>query len=334
MKYVFLTACRNEATILETFLDEFTAMVEKAEIGGRTVLYVVDDLSLDRSVEILESYRSRATGVRLEIIPAPTNLGNQGAVFYGLGRVDVSPEDVLIGFDCDGEDDVAQIPSILALGRENPGKLVLIERGRRQESLTFKLAFTAYKTVFRFLTRQKVIPNNFMLIPCQYVPLIRRSPLAAVHFAYAILKLGLPAVTTTRDRRQRYGGRSSQNLFTVGSHGLVGLMVFYENVIAKLLVLLFAFGVCAIGVIGLALVVRENVPAQRTLLWAAVAAGGMVVGLFGLLLSAALALLFKLAVFTLSRVYDGARPEQTPLPGSDTAGPRGAPAGTAGKAAS
>ena len=52
------------------------------------------------------------------------------------------------------------------------------------------------------------------------------APLAsAVHFAYAVLKMKFPSITTRRDRRQRYGEKSSQNLFMVASHGLVGLGV-------------------------------------------------------------------------------------------------------------
>ncbi len=306
MKYVFLTACRNEESILSNFFTEFSAMVEKAGISGRAVLYVVDDLSVDRSVEILESFAAKPSGVSVRVIRAPTNLGNQGALFYGLSRIAIDPDDVLITFDSDGEDDIAQMPSVIELGRQNPGKVVFIERGRRHESFTFRVAFTCYKTMFRFLTRQKVIPNNFLVIPGPFVPMIRRTPLAAVHFAYAILKLGLGSVITQRDRRPRYGGRTSQNLFSLGSHGLVGLMVFYENVIAKLLVLLGFFGAGATGVLCVALAVRHHEGAQRALLWAAVGAGGVVVCLFGLLVSAALALLFKLAVFALSRGDDSA----------------------------
>lgn len=311
MTYVFLTACRNEAGILEEFLSEFYAMVKQAGIAGNTALYVVDDFSVDRSVEILEQHRVVATDqVRLEIIRAPMNLGNQGALFYGLSRLEISPADVLVTFDSDGEDDVGQIPSLLALGRENLRRLVLVERGRRRESLAFRVSFTCYKALFRFLTRHSVIPNNFMLIPGEYVPAIRRLPLAPAHFAYAVLKLGLPSVQTQRDRRARYGGTSSQNLFTVASHGLVGLMVFYENVVARLLVLLLFFGLVGTAVVGFALGIRESSPVQRALLWGAVASAGVVASLVGLMLSAGLALLLKLVVY---HVGDARLPRQSPV---------------------
>ena len=67
------------------------------------------------------------------------------------------------------------MPAIIELGKGNPGKLVLIERGRRHESFTFRVSFTCYKVVFRFLTRQHVIPNNFLLIPGQFMQLIRKQ---------------------------------------------------------------------------------------------------------------------------------------------------------------
>jgi hypothetical protein len=304
MRYVFLTACRNEERILNEFLAEFDTMARAAGIADRTVLYVVDDMSTDSSVDVLDSYARREGAIQLRILACPTNFGNQGAMFYGLGRVEVESRDVLITFDCDGEDDVLGIPSVLDLGARNSGKVVLIERGRRTESLRFKVLFASYKTLFRMLTRQSVVPNNFMLIPGRFVPAIRRSPLAAVHLAYGVLRLNPPRIVTTRDRRPRYGGQSSQNVFMLVSHGLVGLMVFYETVIAKLFLLLFAFGAFASAIVGLALFIPlSNVAAQRTLIWIAIASSVGAAGFMGLLLSAAVVLLFKLTAYTLSEAY-------------------------------
>jgi glycosyltransferase involved in cell wall biosynthesis len=333
MRYLFLTACRNEEGILEEFVEEFTQAVQSAGVAAASTLYVVDDLSTDRSVEILEHHRVHSSGVTVEVIRAPTNFGNQGALFYGLSQIEVGEDDVLITFDCDGEDDVRQIASIIAIGADNPGKVVLIERGRRRESLTFRVAFNCYKLLFRYLTRQIVIPNNFLLIPGRYIPVVQRTPLAAVHFAYAILKTRFPAVSTQRDRRQRYGGRSSQNLFMVASHGLVGLMVFYETVIAKLLLLLMIFGLFSLSVVGLALAL-PNLAVQRTLLWLSVAMAGVGVGFFSLLLASALALIFKMAVFTMNRVAVEVRPEPTRRLATDSGEPHAAQLERGGRRAS
>ena len=194
--------------------------------------------------------------------------------------------------------DVRSIPAILALAAERPGHLVLVERGRRHESLAFKLCFAGYKRLFRALTRQRVIPNNFMLIPGRWVPALRRSPLTAVHLAYGVLKLGLPHVATTRDRRPRYGGSSSQNLFTVTSHGLVGLMVFYEVVVARLFAATFALaGLAGAGAVAGALAPLVDPRLSTPLLGAAALAAVTLGAVHALLLAAAVAFACKLVVY-------------------------------------
>jgi polyisoprenyl-phosphate glycosyltransferase len=321
--YIFLTACRNEALTMPAFLTEYAEMIEASGLRSQSRLIVVDDLSTDDTATILRQARN----IDLSVISAPTNFGNQGALFYGLRQLQIQPDDTLITFDSDGEDDVGQVPSVIALAAANPGKAVLIERGRRRESLTFKLMFGGYKTIFRFLTRQTVVPNNFLVIPGALVPSIQCAPLAAVHFAYAILKLRPNYVTTVRDRRSRYAGNSSQNLFMLVSHGLVGLMVFYEVVVAKIFMLLFLFGAFAVSIVGLAIALPpEWLSVQRTLVWAAIGAAIGAIGMFGLLLSAALALMLKLAAFTLAQSAV-AQPARSTPPAAGARGPRdGAPA--------
>jgi glycosyltransferase involved in cell wall biosynthesis len=335
MRYLFLTAFRNESSILRTFLDEFTAMVRQAGIADDAVLYMVDDLSIDRSVEILDAYPLRPDGVPLHVIRTPTNLGNQGALFYGIARIEVAPDDVLVTFDCDGEDDVREIPSVLEAGKREPGKLVLIERGRRRESMRFKLFFGVYKALFRFLTNGQVIPNNFMLIPGHLVPAIQRSPLVGVHFAYGILKLRAPYTAETRDRRARYGGKTSQNLFMLVSHGLVGLMVFYEVVLAKLFVLSFAVMGAAAAMVAAGILLPPYLPsAERVLLWLAIALMIAASAGFGLLVASGLALAFKLNVYFLTEVAAERRGARKPLSGAATAAAGAARDGRSGTGSS
>ena len=165
MRYLFLTAYRNEVQIIETFLSEFSAMLREARIDGQAALYLVDDLSLDGTRDAILKFRSAIGSPPISIISTPTNLGNQGAMYYGLRRLPVAADDVVITFDCDGEDDVRAIPRVIELGCANPGRVILIERGRRSESLGFRVLFSGYKALFRFMTGKDVVPNNFLLLP-------------------------------------------------------------------------------------------------------------------------------------------------------------------------
>ena len=85
---VFLTACRNEERIIAEFLAEFTQAVTDAGIAATSVLYVVDDLSTDGSREVLSRHEERTDQpIRVRMIPAATNLGNQGAMCLGLNQL-------------------------------------------------------------------------------------------------------------------------------------------------------------------------------------------------------------------------------------------------------
>jgi hypothetical protein len=116
------------------------------------------------------------------------------------------------------------------------------------------------------------------------------------------LKMKFPSITTRRDRRQRYGGKSSQNLFMVASHGLVGLMIFYETVVAKLLFLLGLFIVGTVALIVAAIFLTPRPGTERVMLWLSGALAGIDLGFLGLMLAAALAFIFKLIVFNLARL--------------------------------
>jgi hypothetical protein len=327
-RFAILTAIRNEERILGTFLDELRGVVERTGLSGRTTLWVVDDLSFDGSRELLLAYGRTHPAFAIELVSPPTNLGNQGAMAFGLQRVQVGLDDVLITLDSDGEDDVRELPSILELGRASPGHVVLIERGRRAESLRFKLFFAFYKALFRFLTGRRLVPNNFMLVPGRFVPAFRASPLAAVHFAYALYRLSPPHVATVRDRRPRYGGQTSQNLFMLVSHGLVGLMLFYEVVVAKLFMTLALLAGGLAGVVVLGLLLPERLVAQRTLAWCALALAVAGAGALGLLVAAALALAFKLAVYRTAVDASAPGGAATPPPAGGGAAPGAAPGGT------
>lgn len=291
MKYIFLSAFRNESLVLEKFLEEFVEMTRRAGISEQAVLYLVDDLSTDDSRAIIESFRPKGHPCEINILSVPTNLGNQGAMHYGICRVDCGPGDVLITLDCDGEDDVGAAPSIIDLGRRHPEKIVLIERGWRSDSTAFKTFFFFYRFLFRVLTGRRVVPNNYMLIPGCYVEMIRRSPLVAAHLANGVLRLNLPSLVASRDRRPRYGGTTTQNFCMLMTHGLVGIMMFYEVVVSKVLALVLGLAVfqTAVGV----LPVFSDASRARVLL----VGTGVSITAMAFLVSATAALILKLVAY-------------------------------------
>ncbi len=83
------------------------------------------------------------------------------------------------------------------------------------------------------MTGRNILPNNFMVLPGRYQKATLHSPFLPVYYSLATLRLGLPYVSSPSPRRLRYGGQSTQNVYNLITHALVGLMIFHETVVAK-----------------------------------------------------------------------------------------------------
>ena len=251
-----LTASRNDASLLELFLSELLEVLNKANVTEQTCLYFVDDLSFDLTREVINNWSQAHPALAIKIIPLITNLGNQGAMAYGLKQVTLPEDGILLTLDSDGEDDLQKIPELISLSSENKSKVIFTERGQRKDSLLVRCLYKLYRYIFIRLTGQKIIPNNFMILPAIYLKAIQSASFVAVYYALAVLRLGFPYTTVVYDRRKRFSGKSSQNLYNLMSHGLVGLMMFYETVIPKILMYLLLSITFFIGTSGFALFVK------------------------------------------------------------------------------
>ena len=242
---VLLTAIRNEASVIEQFLTEIHGVFKPCGLLHRIRLVIVDDCSTDQTLQEIARLVPTLPGLCVEVLPLLSNRGNQLAMAYGVRQLASRLTDAfLLTFDADGEDDLTRLPSLVRFLEEDPTRMVFVYRDGRQERLIFRIFYFAYRFAYRCLTGHRLIPCNMMAIPGSMVPMIAGSPWLSLHFSYPPLRLGLRYRTVPMARRRRYGGRSSQNLSLLIQHGLVGLTIFYEQVVARLI--LFSVGVVAI----------------------------------------------------------------------------------------
>jgi glycosyltransferase involved in cell wall biosynthesis len=235
---VLLTAIRNEAAVMERFLTEIRTVFQDCGLLHRVRLVIVDDGSTDQTLQEIARVVPTLPGLCVDILPLASNRGNQLAMAYGVRQLASRLTDAfLLTLDADGEDDVTRLPSLVRLLEDDPTRMVFVYRDDRQERLVIRMFYAAYRSLYRFLTGQRLIPCNVMAIPGSMVPMIAGSPLLSLHFSYPALRLGLPYRAVPMARRRRYGGRSSQNLSLLIQHGLIGLTIFYEQVVARLIFL-------------------------------------------------------------------------------------------------
>lgn len=233
-----LTAVRNEARVIPLFFAELRETFAKAGMLRRATLVVVDDASTDDTVDVIEQCAGSMPDLRVEVLRLSSNRGNQSAMAFGLREVSGRLKDAhLLTFDADGEDDITRLPELVAMLDGVPDQIVFVLRDGRKESLQIRCFYFVYRIVYRLLAGRRVIPCNLMAIPGNITPAIVGSPLLSLHFSYPLLRLGLPYQTLPMARRCRYAGRSSQNIGLLIHHGLIGLTIFYEQMVARIILL-------------------------------------------------------------------------------------------------
>ena len=240
-----LTAVRNEAAVIDRFLEELSRVFTDGGLLSRMRLIIVDDGSTDQTIQHIARWSRAHPELSVEVMPLSSNQGNQSAMAHGVRRL--APrlaEAYLLTFDADGEDDLTRLPQLVRLLDEDPARMVFVYRDGRSEGWIIRVFYWAYRNAYRWLTGQRLIPCNVMAIPGHMIPAVAGSPLLSLHFSYPPLRLGLPHRAIPMARRPRYAGRSSQNLGLLIQHGLIGLTVFYEQVVARLILL--SLGVVAV----------------------------------------------------------------------------------------
>ena len=165
------------------------------------------------------------------------NLGHQRAIAVALAYIEQHlPGDAILVMDADGEDHPEDILRLIDAFESAEGKVtVFARRGRRVESLSFKLFYTCYRALHWLLTGRRIKFGNFSLMPRAHLSRIVAYPELWNHYAAAMLKARLPYTSIRVDRGKRLRGDSKMNFVSLVIHGLSALFASYEVVSTRLL---------------------------------------------------------------------------------------------------
>jgi len=190
----------------------------------------------------------------VQVLRLAANLGHQRAIAVGLtemtGREDL---DAVVVIDSDGEDRPEDITRLLDVARSEPGLIVMAQRAKRSESLTFRVAYQLYKLMFRSLTGRVIDFGNFSLLPMRAVRRLVHMPELWNNLAAAILRCRLPYRAIPTERGHRYAGSSRMNLPALVIHGLSAMSVYTDVIFVRILAGAVAFAF--LSLLGMATVV-------------------------------------------------------------------------------
>lgn len=189
----------------------------------------------------------------VDVLDLGCNVGHQRAIALGIAAIaaDDAGESVVV-MDCDGEDDPADVPRLLAALTAQPEALVVAMRAHRSEGAVFRAGYFAYQWLFRVTVGRRMDYGNFCAFGPSAAARLARMPDIWNHLAAATMRSRLPIRRIETTRASRFAGRSTMNGAALIAHGLSAFAVFSEQVFARLL--LFSSGLAGIAVVGILIV--------------------------------------------------------------------------------
>lgn len=214
---------KDEAANIDKLLDEISA----ATTGCRAFdVIAVDDGSTDNTLTALRAYK-QTHALPLIVLKNPHNLGQSTSIYLGVRH---SQRDWIVTIDGDGQNDPADIPSLLAQAAAHPGTaMVAGQRAIRRDSWIKRISSRIANKVRASLLRDDTPDTGCGL------KLIRRDVLLSVPYFNHMHRF-LPALVRRHggtvlhvpvNHRHRTEGKSKYGTLDrlwVGIWDLIGVM--------------------------------------------------------------------------------------------------------------
>jgi glycosyltransferase involved in cell wall biosynthesis len=242
-RYVIISPCYNEEDVISIFLNELETIFQQTPYHYTVV--IVDDYSTDGTMEKLKEFQFASEKYDLKPIRLKYNLGHQGAIHQGLKYASSIDANGYIVMDSDGEDDPQ---AILKLVKIKDFDIVFVSRGKRKESLFFKLGYYFYRLLFKIISGNKINFGNYSMISKSVVNCIH--PQEFVHYSAFLSKQRFKKIFVKFDRRKRIDGKSKMNSNNLIMHGLKSMIEYSDELLFFFMRLLVLISIVMIGYIG------------------------------------------------------------------------------------
>ena len=213
----------NEESVLPDFLRRTRAVLERTA-GGPHEIVVVDDGSLDHTIEILEA--EAAGDPRMVVVSLSRNFGHQAALTAAL---DHCSGDAVVVMDADLQDVPEAIPLLLEQFQHGY-EVVYATRAHRKEAWWLRLAYFLYYRLLATLS-QMSLPldaGDFALISRRVVTELRRMPEHHRYLRGLRTWVGFRQIGVPIERAARLSGQSKYNLrklFELASDGIFAFSI-------------------------------------------------------------------------------------------------------------
>lgn len=217
----------NEHELIEAFL----RLIEKvlSTLDSQFKLIIVDDGSIDNTVETIQEFKFNANNISLELVQLPSNQGHQNAIREGIIHVSKNLDNNLSGLiimDADGEDDPEAIKELVNF---NEFDIVFVSRGKRKESTKFKVGYFIYKILFKIITGKSINFGNYSLLSPRVIKSISKKHF--FHYSAFLSKQKFDIKKINYNRQKRIDGSSKMAFKNLLFHALKSFIEYAEEVV-------------------------------------------------------------------------------------------------------
>jgi len=213
-------------------------VVLREERSLRASLLLIDDGSTLTTYQRGLPFQPEAIH-RVAVLRLRRNLGHQRAIAVALAHIQQHwTGDAVVVMDADGEDRPEDIPVLLnAMRKADHPTAVFAERGRRLESVAFRLMYRCYSFLHRIFTGRDIRFGNFSVLPWSHLDSLVVCSELWNHYSATFLKSRLSYIRVRCDRGRRLAGESRMNFVSLVTHGLSALFANQEVVGTRLLLM-------------------------------------------------------------------------------------------------
>ncbi len=240
----------NDWTSLDLLIGKLNQQAEQAAFNLR--IFVIDD----GSSEPLEPHcllEGRQALLDIQLVRLSNNLGHQRAIAVGLVLASRAEDiEAVVVMDADGEDRPEDVPRLLSAWGEDTKLIVVAQRRKRSEGLTFRFFYALYKLAFRIMTGHRIDFGNFCLLPRASLRALTYNPAIWNNLAAAITRSPIPRLAIPVARGVRLAGKSRMNFQSLLVHGVSAMAVYVDYILLRILIgstLLAGLAVIAIVVV-------------------------------------------------------------------------------------
>lgn len=226
-KFVIILPFFNENELIIEFIKLINNNLKN--LDANFLLLFVNDGSTDNTQSLISSYKGLNYNIEIQTIELKTNSGHQNAIRQGLIYVKNKYLELIDGviiMDSDGEDNPEAISELITI---KEFEIVFVTRGKRKESLLFKLSYFIYKLIFRTITGKQINFGNYSMINTKVLSSIADKNF--FHYSASLSKQNFTIKKIKYNRNKRLSGSSKMNYKGLMIHGLKSFIEYNEELI-------------------------------------------------------------------------------------------------------